>query len=285
MFGYLRKKKTDGGQPTKAVQNTAAAPQKSCTSALDTQALKPSSVPGSLPTVVGASIVVMFAALNFSKHIVRPYVHNLHLKPERFSQSGVDDWVLSQNQGKPGYFIDIGAFDKSGISNTRKLEENEWQGVCVDPMPYGFEHRSCGYVPRPLGPVDGEVVDIAGCESVGGPSGYSRNVGPTCAKSQVETMGVGFLLNMIEAPTVVDFFSMHIPTEMSVRILNSFPFDNYCVRAWSLQVDNDHAQQAKLHQFFRKRKCKTVSGVADFWAQCPCGDADGSATDKVRPQA
>lgn len=56
------------------------------------------------------------------------------------SQLGADDWVLS-NFKKPGFFVDIGCYDAFECSNTAKLEEAGWRGICIDPFPTNFDKR------------------------------------------------------------------------------------------------------------------------------------------------
>lgn len=64
----------------------------------------------------------------------------------KYSQSGQDDWVLSII-GKKGYFVDLGAFDGKLFSNTLRLEEAGWDGLCVEANPFNFDiliqNRTC----------------------------------------------------------------------------------------------------------------------------------------------
>src|SRR5689334_14627543 len=64
----------------------------------------------------------------------------------KYSQVGQDEWVLSIIRGK-GFFVDAGAFDGVLFSNTLKLEEAGWQGLCIEANPKNFEelkkNRKC----------------------------------------------------------------------------------------------------------------------------------------------
>jgi len=42
-----------------------------------------------------------------------------------------------------GFFLEIGAWDGKNISQTLYLEQQGWNGLCVDPFPHGFADRKC----------------------------------------------------------------------------------------------------------------------------------------------
>jgi hypothetical protein len=50
-----------------------------------------------------------------------------------YSQNDEERVILEYFGDKPGRFLDVGAFDGIGFSNTRKLLENGWSGVYVEP--------------------------------------------------------------------------------------------------------------------------------------------------------
>lgn len=52
-----------------------------------------------------------------------------------YSQNDEERVILEYFGDKPGRFLDIGAYDGIGFSNTRRLLENGWSGVYVEPSP------------------------------------------------------------------------------------------------------------------------------------------------------
>jgi FkbM family methyltransferase len=50
---------------------------------------------------------------------------------------------IIKSKYQTGTFLEIGCWDGVNISNTYELEQEGWQGVCVDPFPRNFEKRSC----------------------------------------------------------------------------------------------------------------------------------------------
>lgn len=66
-----------------------------------------------------------------------------------YSQYGQDEFLVKEvfpNKNN-GYYVDIGAHDGISLSNTKKLEELGWDGVCIEPNPKKFEelvkNRKC----------------------------------------------------------------------------------------------------------------------------------------------
>ena len=57
-----------------------------------------------------------------------------------YSQFGQDKWIIKIFKNKTdGFYVDIGANDGMTFSNTKKLEELGWKGICVEPDPEVFE--------------------------------------------------------------------------------------------------------------------------------------------------
>jgi FkbM family methyltransferase len=54
-----------------------------------------------------------------------------------FSQRG-EDVFLEPILPESGRYLDIGAYDGKTFSNTRRLAEKGWEGVCVEPAAYAF---------------------------------------------------------------------------------------------------------------------------------------------------
>ncbi len=52
-----------------------------------------------------------------------------------YSQNLEEQWIADHFGDKVGKFLDIGAYDGKTFSNTLKLVENGWSGVCVEPSP------------------------------------------------------------------------------------------------------------------------------------------------------
>lgn len=57
-----------------------------------------------------------------------------------YSQLGQDKWILEEVYPETeGIFVDIGAGDGVRHSNTKSLEDNGWDGLCVEPSRYSVK--------------------------------------------------------------------------------------------------------------------------------------------------
>jgi FkbM family methyltransferase len=58
-----------------------------------------------------------------------------------YAQAGEDALLWSVFAGeRPGFFIDVGAFDGRYLSNSMSFEEQGWKGICVEAHPEYFLH-------------------------------------------------------------------------------------------------------------------------------------------------
>ncbi|CAK0862210.1 unnamed protein product [Prorocentrum cordatum] len=181
-------------------------------------------------------------------------------RPQRWSPSGADLWVLEQSAGSAGYFIDIGATHHAGLSNTRLLEQRGWSGVCVDPDTRPYEERGCGWVSRPIGSKGGELVDLPAC---------GKNAS-SCPEGKATTIGIDDLLTLVEAPPVIDYVSISARSR-GLDMLEGFPWDRHCARHWTVEHAGEPSQMTGLWSKFGAQGCRMAIGVADFWAACGCG--------------
>jgi FkbM family methyltransferase len=56
-----------------------------------------------------------------------------------YSQNKEEQVIIDYFKDYVGTFIDIGANDGQTLSNTRRLAELGWSGVCVEPSPHAYE--------------------------------------------------------------------------------------------------------------------------------------------------
>ena len=56
----------------------------------------------------------------------------------KYSQNNEEEIIVPYFNGQVGNFLDIGAYDGKTFSNTLRLVELGWSGVCVEPDPTSF---------------------------------------------------------------------------------------------------------------------------------------------------
>lgn len=141
----------------------------------------------------------------------------------KYSQSGQDDWVL-KIIGSSGYFTDWGAFDGIHYSNTLKLEEVGWSGLCIEANPRNFEllkqNRNCNLL-------------LSGIENY---VGTMRISDEQSSSQRLELDGLGGVVvpcGTIQSifrnhavPKYIDYISSDLE-RMDAEIWETFPFDEY----------------------------------------------------------
>lgn len=144
----------------------------------------------------------------------------------KYSQSGQDDWVLSII-GKKGYFVDMGAFDGVHYSNTLKLEEAGWKGLCIEANPKNFElliwnRPNSFWINKAIANYTGKMrMDDEASSSQRNDKGNLivecdtiRNIFHSCDRYDYRV------------PKYIDYISSDLE-RMDAEVWESFPFDEY----------------------------------------------------------
>lgn len=198
----------------------------------------------------------------------------------KYSQNGQDEW-LRDVYGKDykGFYLDIGAHDGVIISNTQALDENGWQGICVEPLPKNFEKRTCRLFKAVLTNVTGSQVVFNDCTlrgSDGGDGGLSgiKGVGQyaesekvkNCKPVRFKTTRVDeFLASIKDLPRVIDYLSLDVEGSEAM-ILSHFPWDKHCIRAATIERPSEEVNKLML-----ARGCELAAYLGeDFAYRCHC---------------
>jgi FkbM family methyltransferase len=172
-----------------------------------------------------------------------------------FSQFGQDEYVLELFGGaRHGFFLDSGAADGIGASNTYILEHSfEWDGICIEPNSQFFaeliKNRRCKCLNCCLYDRDDEVEFFEDALTLGGivdeyhPALLQQAKNMLClppiASGKLNTVRkktrtVRDVLRACSAPQTIDYWSLD--TEGSeLTILKSFPFDEYSFRVLTVE--------------------------------------------------
>jgi FkbM family methyltransferase len=157
-----------------------------------------------------------------------------------------DKWVESIFEGmRGGYFLDIGASEGIGGSNTKMLEESfGWEGICIEANPHFYHqlamNRLALCVNAAVSPVEEEVTFRA----AGYYGGIEKNLTEWHRKDWqdsesiiMRTRMIGDILDECEAPEVIDYVSLDIEGG-EAEIIESFPFDRY--KVLTMTVEQSH---------------------------------------------
>lgn len=210
------------------------------------------------------------------------------------SQSGQDQWLLRQfPRGHRGFFLDIGAHDGFIISNTLRLEQLGWKGLCIEPIPNHFRDRTCELIRAVVSNVANKMVQFNDCTQFGTDggdgglsgisslnSGHSASSFKWCKAEMFTTTTMRDVLAnkksipmSIKVPAVVDFTSLDVEGA-ELLVLQGFPFEMYCSKFWVIEHNHMTAKKLAVRAFMEGKQCIVVSGPAldstDDFFKCQC---------------
>lgn len=174
------------------------------------------------------------------------------------------------------FFVDVAMSPDGEHASTggRHLESKRWRGLCAFPFSTSgmTRKRSCNVVSRAVGPVSGESVAVSNCRwhwaaiEAYVQSWFSGEP-YFCPQVHVSTLSIEDLLLIYSAPKVIDF--MALDTHGSeLEVLQGFPFEDYCVRSWSVK---GWSKEDAIHKFLEvSHGCRARSTHGLVTARCPC---------------
>lgn len=162
---------------------------------------------------------------------------------------GQDLWILHALYPgvKDGFFVDVGSADGVVISNSRRLEEAGWTGVCIDPFPRNMGGRTCKVFDEVVDAEAGNTVQFHSPGTYGG--GILRYAGwwlPEGAKSkyvELKTTTIGDILQRANAPAFIHYLNVDIEGA-EYEALKVFPFDRY--RLGAITVEHNNLEDRRL---------------------------------------
>lgn len=131
------------------------------------------------------------------------------------------------------YFIDLAANDAAYLSNSLRLEENGWHGLCIEPNPtywHGLAHRKCKVAGTFVGGKEtGKAVNVSLDNGVfGGIVGTDMDNKPVdnVPRQRRFTIGIRSLFKHFDVPSTIDYMSLDIEGAEEL-VMQDFPFKDY----------------------------------------------------------
>ena len=192
------------------------------------------------------------------------------LKIKSNSQINQDIFVISNLHGKKnGYFVEFGATDGIGLSNTLLLEkEYGWNGILVEPGKNWREelvkNRKAKIDFRCVAASSNDYVTFSEATSpelstIAGFENHDQNKRTTKSTYSVETVSLIDLLIEYEAPKIIDYIS--IDTEgTEFDILKNFDFGGYKFKIMTVE-HNFTSERDKIFQLL------TANGYQRIWSE------------------
>lgn len=147
------------------------------------------------------------------------------MEKTNYSQLDQDIWILSKfDSNYKGFFVDIGAFDGTTISNSYLLEQNGWTGVCVEPNVEEFKKLEAS---RKSNNYNICISDFNG-KCTFREAGF---FGAIQAKNygQTDCFTLEYFLDSIDSPKIIDYMSIDVEGG-EFDIIKNFPFDKYFIK-------------------------------------------------------
>jgi len=186
-----------------------------------------------------------------------------------------------------GFFFEIGTGRESlirsarGSMRTRHLEKKGWTGVCAVAFPGDFSDRTCKVVALPVSGASGEKVLVSKCPKPL-PWSFTKIISTfnaktkKCPKVEANTIGIGDLLAVGAAPPVIDYIALNTDGS-ELDILKNFPFDDFCVRAWTIHHNYQPEAMPKIRHILEvAHGCRVREGAGEYWARCTCQTNTGT---------
>ena len=132
------------------------------------------------------------------------------------------------------YFVDLAANDAIDLSNTFKLEQMGWDGLCIEPNPvywYRLSHRKCAVAGAFVGGnTDLQQVNVSLSFTSGGIIGdeFDNKEKRKQTKEKRFTVSIKSLFQKFNVPQRIDYFSLDVEGAEEL-IMKDFPFDDYTV--------------------------------------------------------
>ena len=169
------------------------------------------------------------------------------------------------NNKKNGFFVEFGACDGLGLSNTLILENKfTWNGILAEPDIYFFDSLTqnrkvycsnlCVYKQSELNLKFHHVVGDSKLSTI---SNYSRSDIHKNSRIQVEefnvrTITLNALLDLYSAPYTIEYVS--IDTEGSeLDIIESFDFESRRILAWTIEHNHNAIIRNKIFNIMQKK--------------------------------
>ena len=193
-----------------------------------------------------------------------PFLRNIavtrgELRGERtyFGEIGQDKWVIETMfpDVTDGYFVDVGSGHGTIGSNSKRLEQLGWTGICIDPFPVYMEGRTCqvfkevvfSEAGRPM--VFRAAKGLAGLEETLGSWNTKAKVAPAV---EFTTTTLDSILERGGAPPVINFMSLDIEGA-EFEALKGLSFDRYRVGAFVIEHNNEEPKRTNIRTFLESK--------------------------------
>jgi hypothetical protein len=169
------------------------------------------------------------------------------------SQIGQDKWVSETMYPDVinGFFVDVGSGDGIVRSNTYRLEQKGWTGICIDPFPTNMQGRTCRIFREVVYGEPGKRVLFRAAGEIGGVADNLDTWKRQAESSPVvefTTVTLGDILARANAPAFIHFMSLDIEGA-ELEALRGLPFDKYTFGAFAIEHNYEGRKRNDIQIF------------------------------------
>ncbi|GFH56603.1 hypothetical protein CTEN210_13079 [Chaetoceros tenuissimus] len=174
------------------------------------------------------------------------------------------------------FFVDLAANHALKLSNTLYLEQNGWEGLCIEGSPeYWYDlarYRNCQIIGAFVGGNEydnGNRIEVALGSVFGGIINEQMDNKPgetnrmTSAKVTREIVSFSTILKIFNSPKMIDYLSLDVEGAETL-ILQDFPFDQYTFRFMTIERPKPDLIQLLNNHGYREVK-KLVEWGETLW--------------------
>jgi hypothetical protein len=186
-------------------------------------------------------------------------VTRAELRKERtyFGEIGQDKWVIETMfpDVNNGFFVDVGSGHGTIGSNSKRLEQLGWKGVCIDPFPVYMEGRTCQVFKEVVFSVTGRPMvfraakGLAGLEETLGSWNTKAKVAPAV---EFTTTTLDDILMRGGAPAFIHFMSLDIEGA-EFEALKGLSFDRFRVGAFVIEHNNEEPKRTNIRKLLESK--------------------------------
>lgn len=189
------------------------------------------------------------------------------------SQLGADYWVIKQFP-HVGYFLDVGCADGIKISNTWKLEQQGWKGICIDAFPKNFTNRpntilveavvysepnkEVEFIVPNFDPDFGGIIT-----ELGQHKDKVKNDAKKIVK--LKTVLLADILKEHNAPAFIEYLNLDIEGS-EYEVLRTFPFNEYKFGCMTIEHNFEEPKRSQIESLLKSNGYKRCAQVHwDDW--------------------
>jgi len=169
-----------------------------------------------------------------------------------------------QQQRQSPFFVDLAANDPLLLSNSYHLEQNGWNGLCIEPNPrYWYRlasFRTCTIVAAFIGGSqneDGRIVDVNLSNArKGGIVGDTMDNRGGSAEEKRNLVSIATVFEETSVPKVIDYLSLDVEGAEGL-VMKDFPWSVYSFKFMTIERPNDDLKM--LLQSHGYRLARTIS--------------------------